>query len=78
MLRNEETYVHFVWFVSSEPCDDSLPSASLQNGDLLGSISRGLGNGGGAREMVGRSDKGKARLLAELFETLLFIDYCSV
>jgi hypothetical protein len=72
MPRNEETYVHFVWFVSSEPCDDSLPLASLQNGDLFGSISRG--NGGDAREMVRRSDKGKARFLAELFETLLFID----
>jgi hypothetical protein len=36
-----KTYVDFVWFVSSESDDYSFPSASLQNGDLFGSISWG-------------------------------------
>ena len=30
-----------VWFVSSEPGDGYLPSESIQNGDLLESISQG-------------------------------------
>jgi hypothetical protein len=36
-----KTYVDFVCFVSSECGGDSLPSVDPQNGDLLGSISKG-------------------------------------
>ena len=39
-VAQRNIYVDFVWFVSSEYSDDSLPSATLQNCDLLGSISQ--------------------------------------
>ena len=48
-------------FVPSVPCDDSLPSAGLQNGDLLLSIFRGgweIVEARRALEMVGKSDEG--------------------
>ena len=71
-----KTYVDLVRFVSSETCDDSLRPASLQNGDMLGSISRVArkwwrGEGGTG---VWWGDLMGARLLAELFETLLASD----
>ena len=46
-----------------------MPSASLPNGDLLGSMSQ-LGNGGEARE-YGRGIERQAHFQAGLFETLL-------
>jgi hypothetical protein len=74
MLRNQRhTSARFGLFLQSPA-----PIPSHQNSDLLGSISEWLGNSGDlwavlGSEMVGRSDEGTARLLAELFVTLLVI-----
>ena len=62
-----------VGFVSSECCHDYPPLADLQSDDLLG-VRAGQETvecEGGARDVVGRSDEGTARLLDKVFETLL-------
>jgi hypothetical protein len=56
-----KTYVDFVRLVSCESCDDPLPPASLQNGDLLGypRVPSKWWEGEGGT-LVRRSDEGRA------------------
>ena len=53
-----KTHFDFAWFVSSDSGDDSLPSKSFQDGDLLGSVTQGeletIEEGGRCWSMVGR------------------------
>jgi hypothetical protein len=70
-----KTYVDFLRFVTSESRDDSLPPASLQNGGVSGSISRG---GGEAKQSFGWGDLMGVRVLADLFVTSLVINRFSM
>ncbi len=57
-----KTYVDLVRFLSLEYGDDCLPSASLPNGDLFGSMSQGSQEGwkgeGGVGSMAWRPEDG--------------------
>ena len=80
MSHNEMTYVDLVWFVSSGFGDNSLTSAILMNDDLSRFIAarrwwRAKVTEGGTGVWWGDLMRvSGARLLAELFETLLVID----